>query len=289
MKEFQFYQAATVAEALELLGAMKSGARVIAGGTDILLELNEGRLHTENIININKLNELKYIRREDGVVRIGALSTFDDLDRNDYLRERVKVIHTAAANMGSPQIRNLATVGGNLVNASVAGDSLGAFIALDASVVLKSVGGTRTMKLTEFYAGQNKTEIAHDELMTEIFFDDPNDNTATSFVKLAKREALAIVVIDVCAVIERTGSGVCKRAQLAIGAVGRYPFRLAQIEEYLIGKQLTRETCLSALPMFSQAVYDSISYRPSVTYKKESVKGIAGKMFENILTDLSLV
>lgn len=289
MKSFAFYQTNSIEQACMLLHTYRDSVKIIAGGTDLVLELNEGWVQAEHIVNINAVHAIRYCRCEGGIVRIGAGSTFAELDRNDYLRQHVKILHTAASNMGSPQIRNLATVGGNLVNASVAGDSLGALIALDASVVLQSVRGLRTMKLTEFYAGEQKTQIAPDELMTEIFFDAPNEHTVTSFVKLARREALAIVVIDVCGLLETDKAGICTRAQLAVGAVGRYPFRLPKIEAQLVGRHLNREICMATLPLFSDAVYESIKTRASVTYKKESVKGIAAQMFAHLLADLRLL
>lgn len=286
MKPFRFCQPATVDEACAVLAEQGEAARVIAGGTDLVLELNEGRAAPEWVVDISRLHELKYVTVADGVVRIGALSTFSELEENAYLREKVKVLHTAAEGMGSPQIRNLATLGGNLVNASVAGDSLGSMTALDASVVLQSVRGKRVMKLSAFYGGRDKTEIRPDELLTQVFFDAPDERTATSFVKLAKREALAIVVIDACGVVALGEDGRCAKAQVAVGAVGRYPFRVAAVEEALLGKPLTRQGCMSTLPLLSQAVQQSIANRPSVTYKRESVMSIAETMYDQILTDL---
>jgi carbon-monoxide dehydrogenase medium subunit/xanthine dehydrogenase FAD-binding subunit len=288
MKEFNFYSPKTLDEALTLMNRHKDSVSVIAGGTDIVLELNE-RAHTaKTIVDINKIEELRYVKVVDGIVRIGALTTFTDLENDPYIRENVKSLYSAAYHVGSPQIRNLGTVGGNVVNASVAGDSPTVFISLDVTVVLRSAAGKREMKLTEFYAGSRKTEIEPDELLTEIYFEAPTEQMATAYTKLGKRKSLVIVVIGMAVLLERDCNNICSRAQVVIGAVAKYPKRLPEIEHYLVGKPVSKATFDGCRDMFSNIVYNMIPTRASVGYKKESVKGVASKTFDSILSDFSL-
>jgi len=288
MKEFNFYSPSSLDEALELLHQYKEKAAVIAGGTDIVLELNERKIAPQCIIDISKINELRYCKVVDGIVRIGALSTFSDLENNPYIKENVKSIYQACYAVGSPQIRNLGTIGGNLCNASVAGDSLPVFISLDATVVLRSSAGKREMKLTEFYAGPNKTALEKDELMTEIYFDAPGPQTATAYTKLGKRKALVIVVLGLAALLERNEDNICTKAQIVIGAVSKYPQRLPSVENYLIGKPISRQTFEPCADMLSDIVQQMIPTRASVGYKKESVKGVSNKTFARLLSDFGI-
>jgi len=288
MKEFSFFSPGTLDEALSLLSQHKDSVSVIAGGTDIVLELNE-RAHTaQAVVDISKIKDLRYVKVVDGVVRIGVLSTFTDLENDPYIREHVKSLYSACYYVGSPQIRNLGTIGGNVANASVAGDTPTALISLDATVVLRSAAGKREMKITDFYSGAGKTQLEKDELLTEIYFDAPTENMATAYTKLGKRKALVIVVIGLAVLLERDCNNICSKAQVVIGAVARYPKRLPSIEHYLVGKPITKETFEGCRDMFSQIVYDMIPTRASVGYKKESVKGVANKTFNSILKDFSL-
>ena len=123
MKPFVYHAPTTVAEAVELLEKYQDSCAVVAGGTDVVIELNERHKTPEHVISISKLNELRYVKEEDGLVKIGALTTFTDLENNPYVKEKLPAMYETVIHVGSPQIRNLGTIGGNVVNASVAGDS----------------------------------------------------------------------------------------------------------------------------------------------------------------------
>ncbi|EHI97719.1 molybdopterin dehydrogenase FAD-binding [Clostridium sp. DL-VIII] len=284
MKEFTYKSPRTVKEALEFLNEANENTYIVAGGTDIVIAINDDRVNAEQVININKLKELKYVQIDKNVVRVGALCTFSELEKNSLIKENIKVLYKAVSEVGSPQIRNLGTVGGNIVNASVAGDSITAFLALNAKVVLKNSYGQRVMSLREFYEGKGNCQIKKNELLTEIFFDKPTENMATSFCKLGKRNALAIVDIGGAMVIERGNNNICTKASVMGGALARYPLEFFNVEEFLVGKEISKETLYSCFDLLSEAVYESIKSRPlEVDYKKESVKGVFKTVFDEVL------
>ncbi len=287
MKKFEYFMPKTIEQAVEVLNDKKESVTIVAGGTDVVLELNEGHEKGRNMVDISKIEELKFIKVEDGAVKIGPMTTFTELEKSEYVKNNLKILHTMAVQVGSPQIRNLGTIGGNVINASVAGDSPASLIALDASLTLASKKGTRTVKLTEFNNEKGQgTKIESDELLVEISFPEPTKNVRTSFSKLAKRESLAIVVISTACAIEKDESGVCTKAQVVIGAVAPHPIRVPLVEEQLLGKVVNKENLYNTLDLFTTAV-SNISNRPSVTYKKMSVKGTARKMFDEILKDFN--
>lgn len=292
MREFDFFSPKTVSEALALLAEHGKDAVVLAGGTDLVIELNERKIKPAVIVDIKKLKELDYIKVENGVVSIGAITSFAAIAAHPLISEKVKILHTAAIQVGSPQIRNLGTIGGNLATSSVAGDGLCAMVTLDASVRLHSVRGERVMKLTDFLAGEGvsrRNALAADELLTEVFFDEPGKGTATAFYKLAKRKSLAISVIGGGMSMTVNDEGVCTAVSMRGGCLARYPLQFTQAEEFLLGKTPELEEMRKTLPMLHDAVYESAKNRPwSVYYKKESVQGVFNKLFDQILQQLEL-
>lgn len=293
MRPFDFYAPATVVEALELMHQHKENVAVIAGGTDLVLELNERKANPAVVIDLKKLKELDYIRVEEGVVRIGALTTHAAIAADRQIEKYVRVLHEACRQVGSPQIRNLGTIGGNLAQSSVAGDGLAACVTLDADVTLRSVRGERRMKLDEFLAGEGATRrniLAADELLTEVSFALPDiRHTATAFYKLAKRKSLAISVIGGGMVATVDDNGICTYARMRAGALGRYPMPFPTCEAHLVGKKLTYATMLETLPIMHDQVLEANKSRPwSVFYKKESVQGVFKKVFADVLRQLGL-
>ena len=293
MRPFDFYAPKTVVEALELLDRYKDSVAMIAGGTDLTLELNEWKYQPAVVIDLKKLTELDYIKVENGVVRIGAMATHAKIAANEIIREKVHVLYDACRQVGSPQIRNLATIGGNICQSSVAGDGLAACVCLDADVTIKSVRGERTIKLDEFLAGEGKERrniLQADELMTEVSFPLPDTtHTATSFYKLGKRRALAISVIGGSMVVSVDDNGVCTYARMRAGALGRYPMPFPTCEEHLVGKKLSWETMLETLPIMHDQVLEANKSRPwSVFYKKESVQGVYKHVFADVLRKLGI-
>lgn len=293
MKPFEFYAPATVDETLELLHRYQESVSVVAGGTDLVLELNERKTTPAVVIDLKQLKELDYVRVEDGKFRIGAMATHAELAADETIREKVHILHDATRQVGSPQIRNLGTIGGNIAQSSVAGDGLAACVTLNADVTLRSVRGDRTMNINDFLAGegaQKRNILAADELLTEITFPVPDPkHTATAFYKLAKRKSLAISVIGGGMVASVDDDGICTYASMRAGAMGRYPMRFATCEQHLVGKKLTYAVMLETLPIMHDQVLEANRARPwSVFYKKESVQGVFKKLFADILGQLGI-
>lgn len=289
MREFDFYAPRTVEEFLPLLDQYKDSRDIVAGGTDIVLEFNERAINPAVVMDVTKLKELDYITVDEEYVHIGAITTHAKIAANPYIRENVQILAEACGNVGSPQIRNLGTIGGNVVTSSVAGDGMCAVLTLDANVVLKSVNGAREMKLQDFLNGegyQRRNAIEANELLTEVYFRKPDKYTASSFRKLGKRKALAISVLGCGMVVHVDADGICTECSMRAGAQARYPLRLKEAEDMLIGKKLTMENMISTLPIIHDIVYESAKTRPSVIYKKEAIQGVFRDNFKKIASRL---
>lgn len=290
MRQFDFYSPESVPKACELLAQSKDSVAIVAGGTDIVIELNERKISPAVVIDIKKLTELDYIKVEENIVRIGALTSHASIAEHSFIKEQVKILEVACGLVGSPQIRNLGTIGGNLATSSVAGDGVCALTTLGASVILTSIRGSRTMTLTDFFAGEGydkRNALEADELLTEVFFTTPGSRSATAFYKLAKRKSLAISVIGGGMAISVDEEGICTNASMRGGCLGRYPLQFKEAEEMLVGQKLTLEMMQKTLPVLHDTVLEVNKSRPwSVFYKKESVQGVFNKLFEEVLRQL---
>lgn len=289
MKAFTYHAPTTVAEAVSMLEQYQESCTVVAGGTDVVIELNEGHKTPDHVIDIKKINELHYVKEEDGLVKLGALSTFDELENNAYVREHLPALTETASHVGSPQIRNLGTIGGNVVNASVAGDSPTTFLTFGASVVLKSAKGERIMTIEDFNKGPGNCAIRPDELLTEVRFPVFGADEAVGYFKIGKRKSLAIVVLAVSIYVKRTADNKIDDCRVVLGAVSKHPMRSAELEAALKGRELSEKSLSETLPLFTNAVQAAIPTRPSVVYKREGVRGAARQCFNQILSQFGLV
>lgn len=277
MKPFTYHAPTTVAEAVEMLDKYQSSCAVVAGGTDVVIELNERHKTPEHVISISKLDELRYVKEEDGMVKIGALTTFNDLENNPYVKEKLPALYETAIHVGSPQIRNLGTIGGNVVNASVAGDSPTTLVTLGASVVLRSAKGERIMTIEDFNKGPGNCAIRPDELMIEARFPVIGPDEAVGYFKIGKRKSLAIVVLAVSIYVKRTADNKVEDCRVVLGAVSKHPMRSPELEELLKGKSLEAGVLydtLPALPMPSRP--QSPPVPPSSTSVRASAARPAG-------------
>src|SRR6266511_1753829 len=216
-----YLQPGSLDEVLSLLEQFADRARVVAGGTDVLVELSRGVKPTSTLIDISRLSELKYVRHEDDLIRIGGLATHNDLIASEACLRYALPLAQACWEVGAPQIRTRATIAGNLITASPANDTITPLMALGAEVVLLSAAGERIVPLRDFYSGFRKTVMQPDELLREIRLPALQDNQRGLFIKLGLRRAQAISVIDL-AIVLTFDSADCK-LQFAIYNYHRGP------------------------------------------------------------------
>src|SRR5512140_1410342 len=206
----QYIQPNSTAEVIEVLNAQGSKARIVAGATDLILELERGvRKGIETLVDVTRLPGLEQIELdEDGVIHLGALVTHNDCAASPLIRERAYPLARAAWEVGAPQIRNRGTVAGNLITASPANDTITPLMALGASVRLISAEGERLIPLTDFYTGVRKTVMRPEEMLAEISLPALSARQRGTFVKLALRRAQAIPLVNVAMVIGFEGTQV---------------------------------------------------------------------------------
>src|SRR5215212_698208 len=197
----RYYQPSSLDQALQLLQQHAGSARIVAGGTDVLVELQRGVKPTTTLIDITRLHELKYVRHADGIIQLGGLATHNDVIASESCVQYALPLAQACWEVSAPQIRTRATIAGNLITASPANDTITPLMALGAEIVLLSAAGRRTVPLYDFYTGFRKTVIQPNELLREIRFPALRDNQRGHFIKLGLRRAQAISVIDIAIVL----------------------------------------------------------------------------------------
>jgi xanthine dehydrogenase iron-sulfur cluster and FAD-binding subunit A len=277
----EYINATTIEEVLQALSKNGERARIVAGGTDLILELERGvRKGIETLIDVTRIPDLDHITiDEDNVIHLGPLVTHNHCVESRLIRARAYPLARAAWEVGAPQIRNRGTIAGNLITASPANDTITPLVALNASVTLQSTKGTRTIPLQDFYTGVRRTVMQPDEMLVDISFPAMEPTARGTFIKLALRRAQAISIIDVALILDIStslstslGADSIKSASIALGAVAPTIIRAGEAEKYLAGKALRNEVIEEAARLTMNSCKPIDDIRGSAAYRSEMVR-----------------
>jgi len=260
-------------ETFQILAEKRDISRLIAGATDLMIEIERGiRKGIETVIDITRLPDLDYITLdEDDNIHIGPLVTHNAVAASTLLRQRAFPLVSAAWQVGAPQIRNRATVAGNLVTASPANDTITPLMALGAWVVLASVKGTRRVSLENFYTGVRKTVLQPDEMLVDIVFPALKTGQRGTFLKLGLRRAQAISLVNTSVVLTLE-SNLIKSAVITLGAVAPTIIHASEAEIYLAGKEFTDDIIARTADLSADAARPIDDIRGSAAYRKAMVR-----------------
>jgi len=268
-----YFHASSIDEVMDILAERQERARIVAGATDLILEMERGvRKGIDTLIDVTRIPDLDQIcLDEDGVIHLGPMVTHNCVVGSKLLRETAFPLVQAAWEVGSPQIRNRGTIAGNLITASPANDTITPLMALGASVVLQSRRGERIVPLDQFYTGVRRTVMAPDEVMVDIRFPALTAGQQGSFVKFALRRAQAISLVNV-AVVLSIQDGLVTRAAVTLGAVAPTILHARDAEHYLVGKALEDEGIEKAAWLAVAAAHPISDVRGSAAYRKTMVR-----------------
>lgn len=285
MKNVENYVAPqTLAQAAAILATGE--ATILAGGTDLMPQTHSGkRQFKPTLINIRRIDELRGVSKEAGVIRIGALTTISDLLADTIVRDHLPALAQAADHFASNQIRNVATIGGSLCNASPAGDAAPPLLVYDAEVELVSQRNgavqIRSLKLADFFVGPGRTAMRPDELLAAICVPVPIAGHLALFMKFGTRPALDISTISIAIGGIKAGQ-VLRQVRLALGAVAPVPCRAVRTEALLEGAQLDA-ALIDRVAMSAREEIKPISdIRASAWYRQELVHNIVKRMLQNV-------
>ncbi len=272
MKEFEYFKPKNLDEALELAKEFKNNKRFLAGGTDLIVRLKDNLIKEDNIIDLKEIDELKGIDENGENIEIGSLVTFSEIIESEILNKNSSLLVLASKKVGSPQIRNKGTIGGNLCNASPAGDSIPPLMCEDAELLLKSKNGERIVKIVEFFLGPGKTCLREDEILIKIVLKKWKNSHIGFFNKLGQRNALTIAIASNCIKIEKE-NGVIKDIKISLGSVAPTVVRAKKIEEAILNlKNLNEDELLKISSIVENEIDPITDVRGSREYRIEVSK-----------------
>lgn len=285
MVDMKYYEPVNVNEAVSLFDKYKENAKVVAGGTDLVVSLNNYYVKPKCLINLNTIPDLDHIKFEKGQgVKIGALATISSLRRSKELKQKYPMIYQAANQFANPTIRNMATVGGNLCNAAPSADMAPSLVALGAKVKIAGPNGERIILLEDFFAGAKKTVLQAGEILVEIQVPELPPNTRGAYIKYAMKSKADLPVVGVAVVATVDKEKVCQDVKIVLSNVASTPIRARSAEDLLKGKKINDDL----IAQCGQAAYDEArpragSFRVSAEYKKEMAKVFTGKLVKEII------
>lgn len=268
-----YSEAETVREAMALL-TENPGLIIIAGGTDVLVKLRNGKMAGAELLSIRRIKALEGITGQgDGILVIGPLTTFAQLAGNEMINERVPVLAEAALSMGGPQIRNVATIGGNICNGATSADSASTLMALNARLKLQSVGGERVVPIREFYLGPGTVDLKPGEILTGILIArEDYEGYGGRYIKFAMREAMDIATLGVSVLCKLREKKVFDDVRIGLGVAAPTPIRCGEAEAYAAGKEADDETIAAVAELAVKATRARTSWRASKEYREHLVE-----------------
>ena len=271
MRRFQLALPRNIDECVKFLAERGPETKVIAGGTDLLPQMKNGLLKPAAVVDLSGVADLRTLRRQDGSgLRVGASVTAREIERDAYVRSAYPALAESGALVGSVQIRNLATVGGNLCNAAPSADMAPPLLALEAEAVVAGPRGRRRVSLSDFFTGVRRTVLAPDELLVELIVPALGPRSGGQYLRHTPRRELDIAVVGVASQITMS-DGVCAKARIALAAVAPTPIRATAAEQALEGRPLTAEQIGRAATLAVEAARPISDQRGSADFRRHLV------------------
>lgn len=270
----------TIKEALEHISSEKD-SKFIAGGTDLIIQISDGFIIPQMLIDISHIKKLKKIERIEEGFKIGAAVTLGEIASSKFLPQ---CLIQGAKSIGSPQIRNLGTIGGNICNASPCGDILTPIIVLEGELVLISPYGKRKISAKDFFVGPKKTVIVKDEILSEIIFKKKYlKEGRSSFRKIGKRNGQTISQVNVAIWVKKRGkANEIEDIRVAVGSVAPIPLRLEKVEIFLKGRTINQEVLKDALKVIDEQIKPISDVRASENYRRM----VIGSLFQDAFKEI---
>lgn len=271
MRRFHLALPRSIEDCLKLLAERGPEAKLVAGGTDLLPQMKNGLIKPAAVIDLSGVADLRVLRREDGAgLRVGASVAAREIELDPYTRSAYPALAESGALVGSVQIRNLATVGGNLCNAAPSADMAPPLLALDAEAIIAGPRGRRRVPMADFFTGVRRTVLAPDELLVELIVPAPGPRSGGQYLRHTPRRELDIAVVGVASQITLS-DGVCRKARIALAAVAPTPIRATAAERALEGQPLTAQQIARAAQLAVEAARPISDQRGSADFRRHLV------------------
>jgi CO/xanthine dehydrogenase FAD-binding subunit len=281
-EHIRYYRPHSVAEALALLREHSGKSAIINGGTDVLIDVRSGKFTGDCLVDISGIQEIKGVREHDGGVVVGAGVTIAELATNGILKEKLPALALTGSNFAGRQIRNVATIGGNVAHASPSGDTQTGLTVYDAVGVVAGPGGERAIPVCELFTGANKSALSDTDLLLH-FFMMPCRAKYQNFEKIGRRKDLAISRASMAVLVNQESDGTISFARVSLGACKPSTGRMPRTEEFLLGKKPCMAVFREAAKTMSAEMIAITGRRKSVAYKEPAIEGLLLRMLIPLL------
>lgn len=286
LPEFEYIVPSNLSEACNFLEDHGSETKIIAGGTDLVLSLCRGELKPRFLLDISAIEELREIEDVGHQIIIGAACTHTQITESTILKKYGEILSEASGWVASRQIRNMGTIGGNVVNGSPAADTVPALMVLNGQLKIVSKNGPRQVPLPEIYVGPYQTNLRPHELVSHIIIDKIPERARCRFFRLARRKAMAIARINGAVLLwQKDGGGPIDEIRISVGSVTPVPYRMVEAEKFLKGTVPSEETIEKACLMVGQAMVEASGIRKSTEYKQPVVSVLVHRAIKDALAE----
>lgn len=283
MKEMDYIRPISIEEAVQILSDSGRRGKLLAGGTDLLVQKRVDPPDYDCFVDISRLSEIQQIRVSDRLFYLGAGVTHAVIAQDPLVLKHVSFLAQACLSVGSPQIRNAGTIGGNVANAAACADSLPVLVCLDAVAHMRSKRGERQMLVTELVKGPHETALETDEIITHFTFLLPPPDVKTHFIKIGRRNAQSISRLSIAAMGKKDKKGNVDFIRICPGAATPRTVRFTEVEAYLMGKQACEELYVDAGRRMAARMVEITGVRWSTEYKEVALKAITERVLREVL------
>ena len=277
MQKFRYFSPKTVSEAVLTLSQLDGTAKVLAGGTDLLPMMKQRAITPGSVVNIKNITELAYIREDADGLKIGAMTTIADIKESDIIKQKCVSLYEAARKFGTPVVRNMATMGGNICRSSPSADTVPPLMVFDAEVKLVGPKGERGLLLEDFFTGPGEN-VLKQELLTEIIIPKKEDRYGTAFEKVGRSSA-DLAKLN-CAVRITVSGGRCDDIRIALGAVADKPIRAKKAEQAIKGKTISDEATEAAAQKVTGDIAAITDVRSTAVYRTDVSKVLVRRLIK---------
>ena len=275
MKQFKYLSPTTVEEAISYYGQHSETAKFVAGGTDVIVKVKEGWMEPDYLISLKKIEEMRDLHKNEatGDLSIGALVTHATLEKSLMIQNEYPIIYDAVSNIGSLQVRNVGTIGGNLINAVPSADGAIPLIALDGVALLHGPSGERSAQVKDLFIEPYKTILKPGEILKKITIPPQSPNTGSAYIKFGRRAAMELPLIGIGVLLTLEDDlKTCTKARICLGVAAPTPMRAFDAEKLLKGKKITEEILIEAGKIAADESKVRDSVRGKAWHRKEMIR-----------------
>jgi len=271
LRRFTYHEPDSLTGAIALLEENGAKAKLLAGGTDLIIEIKQEAKTPDHLVSLRSvpgLQDMEYSNRE---LSFGAMVTHRMIEKSELIREKFSLLSDAVDNLGSVQVRNVATIGGNLCSAAPSADTAAPVMALQATLVVKGPAGERRIPIEDFFKGPGKTALEPAEILCCISIPALPEGAASCYIKHARRKAMDLPLLGIAVIIVPDDNIVCREARIALTLAGPIPFRATKAEAFVTGKPLSRQIWEQAGEIAVSESNPRTSFRTTAEYRKKMI------------------